>query len=131
MEIGNKLYLVGIKQSLPKLANCVSLIGTLTGRYEVGYFEFWNNICFIEYNQDTKEYTVKEFGPHREPIVCKKFHTESMLFAYMDEHEILFVDDCNPLGAIFQSYAMAYLAVVRWAADIAYTKELYKNLLQG
>ena len=130
MEIGNKLYLVGIKQTLPKLANCVSLIGTLTGRYELGYFNFWNNICFIEYNQDTKEYTVKEFNQYGESVSYKIFHTESMLFAYMDQQEILFVDDCNPLGAIFQSYAMAYLAVVRWAADVAYTRELWNKLVQ-
>lgn len=125
----NKLFLVGIKCSLDQLAEKVGLVDTFSGERHVAYFGFWENICFIEYNQDTHEYRVKEVVDGEvEYYNCGK---ENNLFRHMDNNGIRFIGDENPIGAIFTSYAAAYLEVVRWAADIAWTREKYNALLEG
>lgn len=130
-NMNNKLYVIGIKLPLKMLSNKVYIDTTFTGFQQLIGYGFWENICFIEYDRDTKEYTIEEFEFPGTIPQYKKFHTEALLFAYMDEHEILFVNDCNPLGAIFQSYSAAYLEVVRWGADIAYTRKYLNNLMEG
>ena len=95
----------------------------------IAYFDFWDKVCYIEYNQDTHEYVVKEVVDGEiEYYQCAK---EKELFRHMDDNGICFIGDDNPLGAIFQSYSAAYLAVVRWAADVAYAKAKYNALLEG
>lgn len=121
----NKLYLVGIKCSLEDLANRFGLVP----EGEIAYFNFWNNIAFIEYNQDTHKYTVKEIVD--DEVRYYTYDQEKELFQHMDDYGIEFVYDNNPMGDIFQSYSAAYLAVVRWVADVAWTRDLYSNLLEG
>jgi hypothetical protein len=125
----NKLYLVGIKCSLEELANHFGLVDSLSGEEEIAYFNFWNNIAFIEYNQDTYKYTVKEFVD--DEVRYYTYDQEKELFQHMDDYGIEFIYDNNPMGDIFQSYSAAYLAVVRWVADVAWARDLYYNLLEG
>lgn len=129
MGIGNKLYLIGVKCPLPQLAEKIALVENYDEEPSVGYFGFWDNICFIEYDQDTKEYIVKENEGCE--VHYYRFVKEQQLFWHMDEHNIQFVSDENPLGDIFQSYSAAYLSVVRWVADVVWTRDLYNNLLEG
>ena len=124
----DKLYFIGTKIDLPKLTNHVGLVDTFSGRSEVAYFDFWNNVCIIEYNRKDGTYLIKE--NLLEPHYCFCY-TDKDLFHYLDEHEIQTILDDNPLGAIFHSYAMAYLELVRWAADVAYTREFWNNLIEG
>ena len=121
----NKLYLVGIKCSLEDLANRFGLVS----EGEIAYFNFWNNIAFIEYNQDTYKYMVKEIVD--DEVRYYTYDQEKELFRHMDDYGIEFVYDNNPMGDIFQSYSAAYLAVVRWVADVAWTRDLYSNLMEG
>lgn len=129
MATENKLFLIGVKCSLPQLAKCVGLVDSFSSNQQIAYFDFWEKICFIVYDRDSKEYTVKEncdCAAH-----YHTFNDEIKLFQYMDENDIQFVGDENPLGAIFSSYSAAYLEVVRWAADICYICNLYNDLLEG
>ena len=121
----NKLYLVGIKCSLEDLANRFGLVS----EGEIAYFNFWNNIAFIEYNQDTHKYTVKEIVD--DEVRYYTYDQEKELFRHMNDYSIEFIYDDNPMGDIFQSYSAAYLAVVRWVADVAWTKNLYNSLMEG
>lgn len=124
----NKLYLIGIKCSLKELANHFGLVDE-GDESHVAYFDFWNNIAFIEYNQDTHMYTVKEIVD--DEVRYYFYKQEKDLFRHMDDYGIEFVYDNNPIGAIFQSYSAAYLALVRWVADVAWTRDLYNNLMEG
>ena len=120
----NDLYFIGTKIDLKKLTTHVGLAGD----NEVAYFDFWNNVCIIEYNTKTKVYIVKDNLLEPQYYTCI---SDRALFRCLDDHEIQVVYDLNPLGAIFQSYAMAHLALVRWAADVAYTRDLWNNLIEG
>lgn len=124
----NKLYIIGIKCSLEDLANKIGFVDEGDERY-VAYFGFWENIVFVEYNQDTHEYTVKENVDGE--IRYYKYDTEKELFRHMDSNGIDFIYDLNPMGDIYRSYSAAYLEVVRWAADVAWTREKYFNLMEG
>lgn len=124
----NKLFLIGIKCSLDQLAEKVGLVDTLSEERHIAYFEFWENICFIEYNQDTHKYSVKEVVDGEvKYYYCEK---ENDLFRHMDDNGIRFIGDENPMGAIFSSYAAAYLEVIRWSAEIAYSKKFQQQLLE-
>ena len=121
----NKVYFIGLKCTTAKLADKVSLMNTIPGEDELAYMGFWDKICIVEYNGDTDIYTFKEniFGDY-------KFHAclGAVTFVhYCNDHNIQFAD--GPLGQAFTSYAMTHLAIVRWAADIAYTREIWNNLL--
>ena len=133
MNIGenmeNKLYLIGIKCSLKELANHFELIDTFSGEEQIAYFNFWENIAFIEYNQDTHLYTVKEIIDGE--VQYYFYKREEELFRHMDDYGIEFVYDNNPIGDIFQSYSAAYLALIRWVADVAWTRDVYNNLMEG
>lgn len=128
MEQEDKLYLIGIKCSLEELANHVGLVNTFeeNPEQEVAYFDFWDKVCIIEYNRESGHYFVKEniIGEPQYFLAS----TEKILFKYMDCNGIEFVQD-GPLGIIFQSYAAAYLEIVRWAADVAYTRDHYNKLM--
>ena len=52
----NNLYFIGTKINLKKLTTHVGLVGD----NEVAYFDFWNNVCIIEYNTKTNVYIVKD-----------------------------------------------------------------------
>ena len=121
----NNLFLIGVKCKLKNLAHCVFIVEE-EGIEHVAYNRFWENITFIWYNQDTHLYTVKEIV--NEEVKYSYYEKEKELFRHMDNNGINFIDD-NPLGEIFQSYSAAYLALIRWAADVAWTKEKYKQLV--
>lgn len=122
------LYLIGIKCSLKELAAKVSLVEGYNGERHVGYSNFWENIVFIEYNIDTKQYLVKEVIDNE--VHYTSFSTEKCLFQYMDDNNIQFVSDESSLGEIFESYSMMYLTLIRWVGDICYTRDLYEKLLE-
>lgn len=130
MNFTNKLYLIGIKCPLPQLAECVGLVNTYEEypEQEIAYMGFWDKVCIIEYDQMIKQYTVKENLIGEPHYFCT--HSEEILFKYMDDNQIEFVIDPNPLGNIFQSYSAAYLALVCWAADVAYTRDRLHELLE-
>lgn len=123
----NNLFLIGLKCSLKQLANCLS-IKKEKGIERMVCSDFWDNIVFIWYNQDTHLYTVKEIVDGE----VKYFYPdrEKALFQHMNDNGIKFISDSHPLGEIFQSYSAAYLAVIRWAADIAWTKHKYEQLVR-
>lgn len=121
----NKVYFIGLKCTAAELADKVSLMNTIPGEDELAYMGFWDNVCIVEYNGDTDVYTFKEniFGDY-------KFHAcldVKSFIRHCNKNNIQFAD--GPLGQAFTSYAMAHLAIVRWAADIAYTREIWNNLL--
>ena len=91
------------------------------------YSDFWDNIDFVWYNQDTYLYTVKEII--NKEVKYSYYKAEKELFRHMDTNGIEFISDSNPMGEIFQSYSAAYLAIIRWAADIAWTKQKYSQLI--
>lgn len=130
MDTTNKLYLIGVKCPLPQLAECVGLVDTYEEypEQEIAYMGFWDKVCIIEYNQITKQYTVKENLIGEPHYFCT--HSEEILFKYMDDNNIEFIMDPNPLGEIFTSYAAAYLELVRWAADVAYIRDRLYNLME-
>ena len=128
MSFTNKLYLIGVKCPLPQLAECVGLVDTFSGNEELAYFGFWDNVVIFEYDQNSKVYWVKA-NLVGEPQYYN-FDSEKELFKYMDDNNIQFVIDPNPLGNIFQSYAAAYLELVCWAADVAYTRDRLHELLE-
>ena len=111
MSFTNKLYLIGVKCPLPQLAECVGLVDIPYGYEEVVYMGFWDKVVIFEYDQMTKQYTVKE-NVVGEPHYFVT-HSEQILFKYMDDNNIQFVIDPNPLGNIFQSYTAAYLELPR------------------
>ena len=123
----NKLFLVGIKCPLDKLADEVGLVSTLTAEEHLAYFSFWDNVCIITYDQDNHIWGIQEDIIGKSPLVT--FNKEPSLFNYMDENGISFVYD-NPLGEIFRSYTRAYLEIVRWAADIAYIRNYLNSLME-
>ena len=127
MNFTNSLYLIGVKCPLPQLAEQVGLASDYNEEDNVAYFGFWDNVCIIEYNTETHKYMVKEnlVGESNFYIA----DVEKDLFNYMDEQHIDFIYEDNPLGNIFYSYSAAYLELVRWAADVAYTREIWNNLL--
>lgn len=124
----NKLFLIGIKCPLSQLANQVSVVEEYGVRH-VAYFDFWKNIVFIEYNQDIHQFVVKEIKDNK--VQYSVYEREKYLFRHMDEENISFVGDNNPLGEIFRSYSAAYLALIQWVGDVAWTKEYYNSLLEG
>ena len=121
----NKVYFIGLKCTTTELAEKVSLINAVPGEDELAYMGFWDNVYIIEYDGNTDFYTFKEniFGDYKFHI-CYGVKT---FINYCNDHNIQFAE--GPLGQSFTSYAMAHLAVVRWAADIAYTREIWNNLL--
>ena len=123
----NNFFLIGLKCSLEQLANYVSIKKENEIEHMV-YSNFWSNIAFIWYNQDTHLYTAKEIINGE----IRYFYSnrEEALFRHMDDNGINFIYGDNPLGEIFQSYPAAYLALIRWAADVAWTKEKYKQLVK-
>lgn len=125
----NNLFLIGIKCNLEQLANYV-FIKKEKGieRMVYSYSNFWGNITFIWYNQDTHLYTVKEILNNE--VKYFYFEKEKELFRHMDDNGIKFIYGDNPLGEIFQSYSAAYLALIRWAADVAWTKHKYDRLVE-
>lgn len=124
----NNLFLIGIKCKLEQLAHCFSIVKE-KGIEHMVYSNFWDNIVFIWYNQDTHLYTVKEIiDKEVKYFYCR---TEKELFRHMDTNGIEFVNDLHPLGKIFQSYSAAYLELIRWAADVAWTKYKYDQLIRG
>ena len=125
----NKLYFIGIKTSLKNLANHFGFIESFSDEKQIAYFNFWENIVFFEYNQDTHMYVIKEIIDNE--IRYYTYEKEKDLFRHMDDHNIEFVYNLNPMGDIFQSYSAAYLAIVRWVADVSWTRELYDNLMEG
>lgn len=125
MNIGNNyLYIIGVKCSLQDLSETISMVDG-----HVCYFDFWKNICFFEYNKDTCEYLLKEI--ENGEVHYHTFDNEKELFRHMRENKINFIADDNPLGEIFVSYSGAYLALIRWVGDIAYTKEKLNQLVEG
>lgn len=124
----NKLYIIGIKENLEHLAECVGLVDTFSGTEELAYFGFWDKVCIIEYNAENDSWWIKEFGIKGPRYINCIDNKE--LFKIMDEEKIQFPREDNPLGEIFQSYTAAYLQLVCWAADVAYTKDKLYNLLE-
>lgn len=121
----NKVYFIVLKCTAAELADKVSLINAVPGVDELAYMGFWDNVCIVEYNGNNDFYTVKEniFGDY-------EFHAcyGAVTFVhYCNDHNIQFVG--GPLGQSFTSYTMAHLALVSWAADIAYAREIYNGLL--
>ena len=121
----NKVYFIGLKCTAAELADKVSLINAVPGEDELAYMGFWDNVCIVEYNGNTDFYTFKEniFGDY----VFHACYGAVTFINYCNDHNIQFAE--GPLGQPFTSYAMAHLAIVRWAADIAYTREIWNNLL--
>lgn len=126
--MGDKLFLIGVKDTVSNLAKEVAIVDSLTGNKNLVYLNFWDNFSIIQYDTETKEYFIKEDLRSSE---YKSLETEKELFKYMDDNGIEFIDDLNPLGSIFRSYTMAYLEIVRWSADVAYTSELMEALTCG
>ena len=125
----NNLFLIGIKCNLEQLANYVSIKKEKgIERMIYSYSNFWSNITFIWYNQDTHLYTVKEILNGE--VKYSYFEKEKELFRHMDDNGINFIYGDNPLGEIFQSYSAAYLALIRCAADVAWTKHKYDQLVR-
>ena len=117
----NNLFFIGIKCTLEQLSECVFVTEEDDTEY-VDYYDFWDN-------QDTHLYTVKE-------IVDKEvkyfyFEEDKNFIKYLNENKIQCIYDDNPLGQIFQSYSAAFLAIIRWAADVAWTKNKLEKLLEG
>ena len=125
MGNSNKVYFIGLKCSASELAEKVSLINAVPGEDEIAYMGFWDNVCIIEYDGNTDFYTFKENIPNNSVYhVCYGVKT---FINYCHDNNIQFVE--GPLSQCFESYTMTYLALVRWAADVAYTKNLWNNLL--
>ena len=121
----NKVYFIGLKCSAAELAEKVSLIDIVPGEDELAYMGFWDNVYIVEYDGNNDIYTFKEniFGDY-------KFHAclGAVTFVhYCNDNNVQFAE--GPLGQCFTSYAMAHLALVRWAADVAYTRKNWINLL--
>lgn len=120
MDVGNKLYLIGIDYSLKELLNEISLYEN-----EIEFGCFWDCIYFFEYNQNNKNWKIFD-RDYNLIFACKE---EKNLFSYMDKNKIRFIYN-NPLGEIFKSFTMAYLECVRWAADTLYAKNRLELLLK-
>lgn len=125
----DKLYLICTKVPLQELAKNV-FFDSFSAVQELAYISFWDNLSILEYNRNTKVYTLKEFGVTGIAHSYATFGSESALFRYMDQFGINFIGDENVLGDIFASYAAAYLEIVRWSADVAYSKKFYNELLE-
>lgn len=124
----NNLFLIATKCKLEQLAHCVSVTKE-NGPEHVAYSNFWENIVFIWYNQDTHLYTVKEILD--EKVKYFYYREEKELFRHMDDNGIDFVTDSHPLGEIFLSYSAAYLAIIRWVGEVAWTRKKYEDLIRG
>ena len=122
----NKVYFIGLKCSVAELTEKVSLIDVVPGEDELAYMGFWNNVCIIEYDGNTDFYTFKE-NILNDSIyhICYGVKT---FINYCNDNNIQFPID-SPISKPFESYAMAYLELVRWAADVAYTRKNWINLL--
>ena len=87
---------------------------------------------FTDFDLDLKpQYTTKE-----EALKLEMYQdAESIKFINsiydLKENGIEVIVDDEPLGNIFRSYTAAYLELVRWAADIAYSKNYYYSLIEG
>lgn len=120
MKNENKLYLIGIKCKLSQLVDMIEANGEPNN-------SFWKKICIFEYDTNEKFWTVKNLNSIPTYHI---FYSEPALFSYMDEEEINFVSDDNPLGIISYSYSTVYLEIVRWAAEVVRVKEYYNSLIQ-
>ena len=121
----NKVYFIGLKCTTSELAEKVSLINAVPDEYELAYMGFWDNVCIIEYDGDTDTYTFKEnIFDNCVYHICLGIKS---FIHYCNDNNIRFAE--GPLGQPFTSYAMTHLALVRWAADIAFTRDLYNSLL--
>ena len=122
----NKVYFIGTKCSLSQLAKQVGIVDTPSGKKEIVYMGFWDNVCIVEYDGNTDFYTFKENILNDSVYhICNGGAT---FINYCNDNNIQFVG--GPFSQFFTSYAMAYLTVIRWAADVAYTKELWNELVQ-
>ena len=124
--MGNYLFLIGIKCNLEQLANCVSVVEE-DGVEHVAYFGFWDKIAFIWYNQDTHIFTIKEIVDGE--VRYYNYEKDEELFQHMDDNGIEFIYGTHSLGKTFKSYSAAYLEIIRWVADVAWTREKYNQLL--
>ena len=124
----NNLFFIGIKCTLEQLSECV-FVTEEDGKEYVDYYNFWDNIVFIWYNQDTHLYTIKEIVDKE--VKYSYFEEDKNFIKYLNENKIQCVYDDNPLGQIFQSYSAAFLEIIRWAADVAWTKNKLEKLLEG
>lgn len=124
----NKVYFIGLKCTVAELAEKVSLINAVPDEYELAYMGFWDNVCIIEYDGNTDFYTIKEniFGDYAF-YAC---HGAATFVYYCNDNNIQFPIE-NSISQPFVSYSMAHLALVRWAADVAYTKNKLNDLLEG
>ena len=126
MENSNKVYFIGLKCSVSELAEKVSLINSAPGEDEIAYMGFWDNVCIIEYNGNTDFYTFKEnIFNNSVYYICYGAKT---FINYCNDNNIQFPIE-SPLSQPFKSYTGAYLELVRWAADIAYTREKWSKLI--
>lgn len=126
--MGNKVYFIGLKCSVAELAEKVGLIMNIeSDEKEIAYMGFWNNVCIIEYDGNTDFYTVKEniFGN----CVYHICYGGATLINYCNDNNIQFPIE-SPIGQFFASYSMTHLALVRWAADVAFTRDFYNSLLE-
>ena len=129
MDTENKLYYICTRIPIRTLSNYVFLDGL--DNQELVYTEFWNNVAILEYDTESRIYALKEFGCTEFSQTTIYFATESKLFKYMDTVHLEFIQDRNILGKLFRSYTSAYLELIRWAADVAYTKKFQEELLEG
>ena len=142
MELENKLFLIAIKKSLGELTNEVNLTKWYEVPYDMTEFSYADLIehddevveysgllqylYIVMYDQDRHYYSVTPLCNDVDYYTEK----EKNLFNYMDFNHIRFIGDNNPLGQIFHSYAAVWLEIVRWAADVAYTKRKMQQLVE-
>lgn len=136
----NNLYLIAVAAPLTEIADSIHLEkvyrteqtehGTeelFIGEYKPNWSDINNYFYIIQYDQDRHFYSVY-------PVGCDYVYyteKEKNLFAYMDAKGLQFIGDDNTLGNIHHSLPMIILEYVRWAADVAWTKEKYKQLVNG
>jgi hypothetical protein len=136
----NNLFLIAVAAPLQNIANSICLEKiyctiqtergkeeTFIGEYEPNWNDIKDNFYIIQYDQNKHYYTVYPLGAD----CIYSTDTEKNLFWYMDSKNLQFIGDDNPLGDIYHSYSMAILQYVRWAADIAWIKEKYEQLING
>lgn len=129
MSNGNKLYYICTRIPVCHLADYVYFGGFSNNN--LVYTKFWDNIAILEYDTDAKYYTLKEFGYTGNSYSYAGFGTEAALFQYMDQNGIEFIGENNPMGVLFYSYAAAFLEIIRWSAEVAYSKKFQQQLLEG
>lgn len=114
----NSMYLIAVDECVRDLVNSVKnpLLENIIEHFYI-----------IEYNTDTKYYKIIKLSNEDVVFFANK---EKLCFDYMDMIEINFIGDDNPLGRVFYSYASTYLELIRWTADVYYTKRYLLQLIQ-